>query len=116
MQSATGSLSRWRFLAPLKGRADLQLLSEINLRDLSRLPGHPKYGFSDLGHNEPQRTRSGRVGGFKVQVQQCITLSGQRMAKGAMEKMENKGRLPLSHGTTTAISLNLFTQFVALGL
>jgi hypothetical protein len=38
------------------------------------------------------------------------------MAKGAMEKMENKGRLPLSHGTTTAISLNLFTQFVALGL
>ena len=38
MQSATGSLSQWRFAAPLKGHDDLQLLSEINLCDLSRLP------------------------------------------------------------------------------
>jgi hypothetical protein len=33
-----------------------------------------------------------------------------------MEKMENKGRFPLSHGTATAIYLNLFTNFVALVL
>jgi hypothetical protein len=31
-----------------------------------------------------------------------------------MEKMENKERFPLSHGTAAAISLNLFTVFVAL--
>jgi hypothetical protein len=34
----------------------------------------------------------------------------------AMEKMENKGRFPLSHGTAAAICLILFTLFVALGL
>jgi len=28
--------------------------------------------------------------------------------------MENKERFPLSHGTAAAISLNLFTVFVAL--
>jgi len=33
-----------------------------------------------------------------------------------MEKMEDKGRFPLFHGTATVISLNLFTNFVALGL
>jgi hypothetical protein len=33
-----------------------------------------------------------------------------------MEKMENKGLYPLFHGTPAAISLNLFTNFVALGL
>jgi hypothetical protein len=32
-----------------------------------------------------------------------------------MEKMENKERFPLFHGTTTTISLNLFMKFVALG-
>jgi hypothetical protein len=36
--------------------------------------------------------------------------------KKAMEKMENKERFPLSHGTATAISMNLFTKFVALGI
>jgi hypothetical protein len=30
--------------------------------------------------------------------------------------MENKERFPLSHGTATAIYMNLFTKFVALGL
>jgi hypothetical protein len=29
--------------------------------------------------------------------------------------MENKERFPLSHGATTAISMNLFVKFVALG-
>jgi hypothetical protein len=33
----------------------------------------------------------------------------------AMEKMENKERFPLSHGTATAIFMNLFAKFVALG-
>jgi hypothetical protein len=33
-----------------------------------------------------------------------------------MEKMENKERFPLSHGTATAILMNLFTKFVALGI
>jgi hypothetical protein len=33
-----------------------------------------------------------------------------------MEKMENKDRFPLSHGTAAAICLILFAQFVALGL
>jgi hypothetical protein len=32
-----------------------------------------------------------------------------------MEKMENKGRFPLFHGTATAIFLNLITKIVALG-
>jgi hypothetical protein len=32
-----------------------------------------------------------------------------------MEKMENKERFPLSHGTATAIFMNPFTKFVALG-
>jgi hypothetical protein len=31
-----------------------------------------------------------------------------------MEKMENKERFPLSHGTATTISINRFTKFVAL--
>jgi hypothetical protein len=33
-----------------------------------------------------------------------------------MEKMENKERFPLSHGTAAAIGLILFTIFVALGV
>jgi hypothetical protein len=33
-----------------------------------------------------------------------------------MEKMENKERFPLSHGTATAIYMILFPIFVALGL
>jgi hypothetical protein len=33
-----------------------------------------------------------------------------------MEKMENKGRFPLSHGTAAAISMNLKTRSVALGI
>ena len=33
-----------------------------------------------------------------------------------MEKMENKERFPLSHGTATAIFMNLSTKRVALGL
>jgi hypothetical protein len=33
----------------------------------------------------------------------------------AVEKMENKERFPLSHGTATAIFMNPFTKFVALG-
>jgi len=37
------------------------------------------------------------------------------MLETAMEKMENKERFPLSHGTTAAISMNLFKNFVALG-
>jgi hypothetical protein len=44
-------------------------------------------------------------GGFKVQVQQRIIQTSQ-----------NKERFPLSHGTATAIYLNMFTNFVALGL
>ena len=36
--------------------------------------------------------------------------------KAAMEKMENKGRFPLSHGTAAAIYMNLFTRLVALGV
>jgi hypothetical protein len=36
--------------------------------------------------------------------------------KKAMEKMENKDRFPLSHGTATAICMILFTKFVALGV
>jgi hypothetical protein len=35
---------------------------------------------------------------------------------GAMEKMENKERFPLSHGTATTILMNLITIFVALGI
>jgi hypothetical protein len=31
-----------------------------------------------------------------------------------MEKMENKERFPLSHGTTTAIFMDLFKKVVAL--
>jgi hypothetical protein len=34
----------------------------------------------------------------------------------AMEKMENKERFPLSHGTATAIFMNLFPESVALGI
>jgi hypothetical protein len=34
----------------------------------------------------------------------------------AMEKMENKERFPLSHGTATAIFMDLFTESVALGI
>jgi hypothetical protein len=33
-----------------------------------------------------------------------------------MEKMENKERFPLSHGTAAVISIDLFTNFVALGI
>jgi hypothetical protein len=33
-----------------------------------------------------------------------------------MEKMENKERFPLSHGTAATICMNLFTKFVALGV
>jgi hypothetical protein len=33
-----------------------------------------------------------------------------------MEKMENKERFPLFHGTAAAIFMNLFTVFVALVL
>jgi hypothetical protein len=33
-----------------------------------------------------------------------------------MEKMENKERFPLSHGTAATICMNLFTKFVALGI
>jgi hypothetical protein len=33
-----------------------------------------------------------------------------------MEKMENKERFPLSHGTTTAISMDLLKNVVALGI
>jgi hypothetical protein len=40
----------------------------------------------------------------------------RRWQKEAMEKMENKGRFPLFHGTAAAIYLNLFTKFVALGI
>jgi hypothetical protein len=32
-----------------------------------------------------------------------------------MEKMENKERLPLFHGTAAVIYLNLFTEIIALG-
>jgi hypothetical protein len=51
---------------------------------------------------------SSRDGTFKLQVQDPW--------KKAMEKMENKERFPLSHGTATAICMNLFTRFVALGI
>ena len=40
----------------------------------------------------------------------------RRWQNKAMEKMENKERFPLSHGTATVIYLNLFTNVVALGL
>jgi RNA:NAD 2'-phosphotransferase (TPT1/KptA family) len=40
----------------------------------------------------------------------------RRWQNKAMEKMENKRRFPLSHGTATAIDLKLFAIFVALGL
>jgi hypothetical protein len=33
-----------------------------------------------------------------------------------MEKMENKERFPLSHGTATAISMIQITKSVALGI
>ena len=33
-----------------------------------------------------------------------------------MEKMENKERFPLSHGTATANFMGLFTESVALGI
>jgi hypothetical protein len=55
-----------------------------------------------------------RQGGFKLQVQQVIFKSSHEIPEEAMEKMENKERFPLSHGTTTTISLNLFMKFVAL--
>ena len=35
--------------------------------------------------------------------------------EATMEKVENKERFPLSHGTAAAISMNLFAKFVALG-
>jgi hypothetical protein len=33
-----------------------------------------------------------------------------------MEKMKNKGRFPLFHGTPTAISMDLLKKVVALGI
>jgi hypothetical protein len=33
-----------------------------------------------------------------------------------MEKLENKGRFPLSHGAAAAIFMNLNTEFVAIGV
>jgi hypothetical protein len=58
-----------------------------------------------------------RVGGFKVQVQQTFQpVLAQSCRMDAMEKMENKELFPLSHGTAAAISMNLMTRFVALGV
>jgi hypothetical protein len=42
--------------------------------------------------------------------------TARRWLEHAMEKMENKERFPLSHGTATAICMNLFTMFVAPGI
>ena len=56
-------------------------------------------------------------GGFKPQVQQRIIKSRHELSGGEpWKKMENKERFPLSHGTATAIYMNLFPIFVALGL
>jgi hypothetical protein len=54
-------------------------------------------------------------GGFKVQVQQIIFKTRREIAGGAMEKMENKRRFPLSHGTAAAIFMKRKRNFVALG-
>jgi hypothetical protein len=46
--------------------------------------------------------------GFKAQVQQNIIQTGLEMVKRSRGKDENKDRFPLSHGSTTTISLIVF--------
>jgi IS5 family transposase len=62
---------------------------------------------------EMHQTKKGH-GGFKVQVQQHIIQTSKEMEDEAVEKMENKGHFPLSHGTATTIYLNLFTNLLHL--
>ena len=53
-------------------------------------------------------------GGFKVEVQQITSRLSSRRLEDAMEKMENKERFPLSHGTAAAIYMNRCMMSVAL--
>ncbi len=55
-------------------------------------------------------------GGFQAKCNNATSAADWSSLKAAMEKIENKERFPLSHGTPAAIYRNRKTIFVALGI
>ncbi len=62
-------------------------------------------GASALVQNKPGHLRGRRIQGPSATAYPQVRPEDDR--KTAMEKMENKGRFPLSHGTAAAVSMNI---------